>query len=425
MQMMNQRKLVVAVLDEELPYPPDSGKRIRSFNLVKRLARHHRIIYVSHRGRTLEETTVAEANLRDNGIDVVVVDRPVPLNTGPAFYARLAANLISPLPYSVQRHCTKRMRAAVRRLNAEGTIDLWQVEWTPYAQNLRRLVDAPWVVMAHNIESQIWQRYHETERNPLKNWYIGRQLRKYLDFEQKTFEEADRVIVVSDPDAELAHRLYGTTRLEVVSNGVDVDYFRPSNEPRDPKTILFLGALFWRPNLDAVQIMVREVFPRVLAGDADAKLQIVGREPPAWLSRELAGCPNVTLHPSVPDVRPFLRQCGLLAVPMRVGGGSRLKILEALSCGCPVVSTLVGSEGLDLMPGRHYVAVEEISEMAPAILRCMREPFQASEIANSGRSRVLEQYSWDPLAERLGAIWEAVGSRVRASERDHDMSLKT
>jgi glycosyltransferase involved in cell wall biosynthesis len=422
--MTIQQKLVVAILDEELPYPPDSGKRIRSFNLVRRLAEYHRIIYLSHQSRTSEETRVAETYLRDHRIEVVVVERPVPLNSGPGFYARVAANLLSPLPYSVQRHWTEDMRTAVRRLNAERTVDLWQVEWTPYAQNLRRAVDAPWVVVAHNIESQIWRRYHETESNPLKRWYIGRQHRKYLKFEQEIFSEADRVIVVSDPDADLARQLYGTTKLEVVSNGVDVDYFQPSGEPRDPKTILFLGALYWRPNLDAVQVLLREVFPRVLADEPDARLQIVGRDPPAWLFREVSACPNVSLHPSVPDVRPFLRRCGMLAVPMRVGGGSRLKILEALACGCPVVSTRVGSEGLDLTPGRDYAEADALSAMASTILQFIREPNWAAELATSGRARVLDKYSWDPLAERLGMIWEAQATGAVASRPGHVVGMK-
>ena len=413
---MAQRKLRVVIVDEELPYPPDSGKRIRSFNLALRLARRHKITYLGHRSQTADETRNAETFLHDHGIGAVVVDRAVPLNSGPAFYARLAANLLSPLPYSVQRHATSEMQAAVRRLDAEADVDLWQAEWTPYARNLLHVVHAPWVVIAHNIESQIWQRHYESETNPLKRWYIGRQFRKYLKFEGEIFNHADKVVAVSDPDAELARRLYGTIGVEVVDNGVDVDYFHPTLEPRDPKTILFLGALFWRPNIDAVQILLNEIFPRVLAGEPEAKLQIVGRDPPPWLSREVVKHRNVSLHPNVPDVRPFLWRCGMLAVPLRIGGGSRLKILEALACCCPVVSTCVGSEGLNLVSGRHYTGVGATSEMAPAILECMHNPQRAVELTHAGRATTLENYTWDRLAEQLGMIWQ---SRVdQASIRD-------
>jgi len=408
---MAQRKLRVVIVDEELPYPPDSGKRIRSFNLALRLARRHKITYLAHRSQTADETRNAATFLQDHGIGAVVVDRAVPLNSGPAFYSRLAANLLSPLPYSVQRHATSEMQAAVRRRDAEQAVDLWQAEWTPYARNLLHVVRAPWIVIAHNIESQIWQRHYESETNPLKRWYIGRQFRKYLKFEGEIFNHADKVVAVSDPDAELARQLFGTIGVEVVNNGVDVDYFHPTLEPRDPKTILFLGALFWRPNIDAVQILLNEIFPRVLASEPEAKLQIVGRDPPPWLSREVVRHRNVSLHPNVPDVRPFLWRCGMLAVPLRIGGGSRLKILEALACDCPVVSTRVGSEGLDLVPGRHYTAADSVPELASAILQRIRDPEIATRQASCGRRSILEKYSWESLSDELARIWEASVTR--------------
>lgn len=401
------RKPRVVIVDEELPYPAETGKRIRSWNLTRRLARNFSITYVAHRSQTREETMAAEACLLDHGVEACVVDRPISPNRGLGFYAKLGANLLSPLPYSVQRHATREMQAEVRRLNAEGSVDLWQVEWTPYAQNLESRGTAPRVVMAHNIESQIWQRYFESEENPLKRWYIGRQYAKFLKFEREAFQRASRVVVVSDPDADLARRLYGMKEVEVVSNGVDVDYFHPSSTHREPKTILFLGALLWRPNLDAIRLLLREIFPRVLAAEPDARLQIVGRDPPAWLVKEVADVRNATLHPNVPDVRPFLWKSAVMAVPLRIGGGSRLKILEALACACPVVSTRIGSEGLDLTPGQHYIATDSPADMAPAILQAFREPREANEQASRGRARILEKYSWDPLAEELGAVWES------------------
>ncbi|WP_250847081.1 glycosyltransferase family 4 protein [Aquisphaera insulae] len=381
---------------------------------MRRLADRFRIVFIGHQGLGPEQTRDAEVFLRDHGIEPVVVECSVAVNGGPLFYGRLAANLLSPLPYSVQRHSTAQMQTAVRRMEIESRINLWQVEWTPYAQSLRGRVHSPWVVMAHNIESQIWRRYYETETNPLKKWYIGRQFRKYLDFERVIFNEAGEVIVVSEPDARLAHELYGRSEVEVVSNGVDIDHYLPGTTPRDSKAILYVGALFWRPNLDAVQVLLREVLPRVLAEEPDARLQVVGRDPPPWLAAEVARASNATLYPSVPDVRPFLQGCGLLAVPLRIGGGSRLKILEALACRCPVVSTSVGSEGLDLVDGRDYIRADDPAEMAAAIVRCIRDPRLANELARSGRDRILESYSWDPLAQRLGEIWE---TRLRTAAR--------
>ena len=135
------------------------------------------------------------------------------------------------------------------------------------------------------MESLIWQRYYETESSPLKRWYIGRQWRKFERFERRAFASAARTIAVSDEDAALARERFGADRVDVVENGVDVDYFRPDGSARNPRSILFLGSLDWRPNLDAVQRLLDQVFPQVLREEPLARLVIVGRKPPPWRFR--------------------------------------------------------------------------------------------------------------------------------------------
>src|SRR4051794_10279939 len=157
-----QTRLHVVMIDEELPYPPISGKRIRTLNLTERVARRHRVTYVCHRNADPDEARRAAAHFAGLGIRTVVVDRTVPPKQGLAFYSRLAANLFSPLPYSVASHTSAALRAALARIAREESVDLWHVEWTPYAQALAGLPGlTPVAVMAHNVESVIWQRYHE------------------------------------------------------------------------------------------------------------------------------------------------------------------------------------------------------------------------------------------------------------------------
>src|SRR5215470_4710971 len=148
--------LRVAVIDEELPFPLNSGKRIRTLNLLKRLASRHRITYICHRNADADEARKAERHLLECGIEPVIVERSVPRKSGLGFYARLTANLFSPLPYSVASHTSRALKDAVRKYAANHSVDLWQCEWTPYAETLRGLPGACRVVMAHNIESQIW-----------------------------------------------------------------------------------------------------------------------------------------------------------------------------------------------------------------------------------------------------------------------------
>ena len=179
-------RLHIAVLDEELPFPLNSGKRLRTFNLLRRLAQRHRITYLCHRNANADEAVSARQALMDVGIQPVVVEYAIPAKSGLGFYARLFGNLFSSLPYSVATHTSRALRQAVHQLAATDPPDLWHCEWTPYAQTLRHFhgKPIPWLVMAHNLESLIWQRYMETEAHPLKRWYIRQQWRKYEAFER-------------------------------------------------------------------------------------------------------------------------------------------------------------------------------------------------------------------------------------------------
>ena len=199
---------------------------------------------------------------------------------------------------------------------------------------------------------------------------------------------------------------FGVARVDVVENGVDTAYFRPEAARRRPGRRLFLGSLDWRPNLDGVARLLDDVFPAVQAAEPDAMLDLVGRNPPAWLRRRAAESPGVALHADVPDVRPFLAECALMVVPLRIGGGSRLKILEALAAGVPVVSTRVGAEGLCLEAGRDLTATRRTPTTSrPAVVAALRSP-----AANDAASRVGTRTRACPL--RLGHAGRRHGTRL-------------
>ena len=197
----------------------------------------------------------------------MLVDHPLPRKKGLAFGVRLAANLFSPLPYSVASFDSPLLRQAVQEHEERRPVDVWQFEWTPFLGLLRRPERARRVLIAHNVDALIWRRYHETERRPLRRWYIRGQWRKYERYERRMFPAADRVVTVSDEDAALARELYGIENIDVVDNGVDAAFYA-AGEPgcvsaRRSDCVLFLGSLDWRPNLDAIRILLDEIFPAV------------------------------------------------------------------------------------------------------------------------------------------------------------------
>jgi len=400
-----KRKMHVAIIDGDVSYPATSGKRLRTLNLMLQVAKRHRITYVGRCAPDSQEARVAPIFLRQHNIEPILVHDPVPHKAGLAFYGRLLANLFAADPYSVTSHQSEPMRRAVAELASKQKIDVWQLEWTGYLATIDRAVPGPRVVIAHNVDSLIWQRYYENEKNIAKRVFLKEQWRKFRRFEERAFREATRVVAVSEEDAQLIRTDFGQSNVDVVDNGIDRAFFESVHELRDPMSILFLGALDWRPNLDAIDLLLEKIFPKVRAIEPNAKLLIVGRNPPASLSERLANAQGVALHPNVADVRRYLGSSGVMAVPLRIGGGSRLKILEALACGLPVVSTKVGAEGLLIKPGTDYVQADE-DAMADALVYAVRNPIESQALAAHGRELVLRTYDWSVLATKLEASWE-------------------
>jgi polysaccharide biosynthesis protein PslH len=394
------------IVDADLCYPATSGKRLRTLHLMLRLARRHQVTYLCRCPAGTPEAEPARAFLGDHGIRTVLVDHPVPRKSGPLFYARLAGNLLSPLPYSVASHIGPLMRQALHAFAAANAVDLWQFEWTALADALGAAPGLRRLVVAHNVDSLIWRRYFEAETHPLRRWYFKHQWRKYDRFERRVFAEVDRVVTVSDDDAAIVRDQFGVPGVDVVENGIDRTYFEAVQGEREPGSILFLGALDYRPNADAVALLLDRIFPAVRAQLPSARLCIVGRNPAPALVERVRTLTDVELHANVADVRPYLARNSLMAVPLRVGGGSRLKILEALASGLPVVSTRVGAEGLALVPGRDLVVVEDGEGMAAALVESLRAPDPLRAMTEHGRRLVLEQYDWDVLAGKLEQVWE-------------------
>lgn len=414
------RRLSVTVIDGDIAYPPSNGKRLRTLNLLLPLAHRHRITYISR--CHANEADAAREFLSSHGIQPILVVDPVAPKTGLAFYARLATNLLSPLPYSVTSHYSAAMREVVQRHAAAGHTDVWQLEWLGYGYCLDD-AQRPRILQAHNVEALIWQRHRETETRLLHRLYITQQWRKFLRFERSAMQSATTVVCVSDADAAMARNLYGfgvptsaqrasRPSIAVVDNGVDTGYFAGVAPEEGSRTILFLGALDWRPNQDALQVLIDDIMPLVRRRIPDSRLAVVGRKPSEEVRRRISRADGVTLHADVADVRPFMRQAAAMSVPLRIGGGSRLKILEALAASLPVVSSTIGAEGLNIESGRHFKVADTAEAHASALVECIEHPSLNRARAAAGRDFVRGNYEWSDLATRLERIWlDAAGEK--------------
>ncbi len=397
------KRPVVLVIDEALPYPPDSGKRIRTFELMRRLAADFEIRFVHHREGGADAE--AETAMRDVGIEPVAVDRAPLRKQGLRFAWDLGRNLLLPVPYMVMAHRTRALRAAVQAELDAGRPALVHAEWTPLVANVPEDAGVPVCIAAHNVETLIWERYHQNEPGWARRAYIGTQVRKVRRFEQGAFRTADGVIAVSDADGATIRRWRGKNDVDVVPNGVDADGFAPRPDADvNPEEMLFVGSLDWRPNLDAVTWFLEEIWERIRSARPGARFTIVGRHPPAWLLERAQRTEGIAVEASVPDVRPYVARAAAAIVPLRIGGGSRLKICESLAMQRPTVSTSVGAEGLDLGDG--ITIADGAEDFAGAVLGVLAAPDAAAAQAKRGRERVLEHYAWDRIAPRQVAVWE-------------------
>ncbi len=402
----------IVVIDENLPFPADYGKSIRTTELLTRLLGEFRITLAYHDMGATKAEGIEQA--QDAGFTLLPVKKPPLHKQGLPFAWDLLRNIPLADPYMVMAHSSHDMRQAMAKLLASNDPPhLLHVEWTPLYANVVGLADWPVTIAAHNIEAQIWHRYLQNERSLLKRWYISLQYRKVRRFEAMALKNATGVIAVSDQDGTHIRQSLQQRHVTVVPNGVNSRYFAPQPEMQvDPEQIVFVGSLDWRPNQDGVRWFLEAVLPKVRKERPDVHLALVGRNPPDWLHRLARTTPGVELHASVPDVRPFVAASAAMVVPLRIGSGTRLKICEALAMERPVVSTTVGAEGLDLGDG--IICADQPADMARCICQLLAAPREAVAMARRGRQRVLAHYDWDVCAPLQAVAWHNAIERQKS-----------
>jgi polysaccharide biosynthesis protein PslH len=262
------------------------------------------------------------------------------------------------------------------------------------------------------VEAMIWKRHATVSTSIVKRRYMHEQWRRMVAFEGQACRRFDHVVAVSPQDADIMRRDYGVSEVSDVPTGVDIDYFTPTGRtPRNPFEIVFTGSMDWMPNDDAMTWFIADILPRVHAELPQATVTIVGRTPGERLVSLAAAARNVTVTGRVPDVRLYLERASVFVVPMRIGGGTRLKIFEAMAMGLPVVSTAVGAEGLPVVDGVDAVIRDDPSSFAAAIVTMLGHGPDRDRIGLTGQQVVRERYGWEGVADAFMDACEKVASR--------------
>lgn len=401
----------ILFLTPQLPYPPEQGAALRNYSLISQVARHHSVSLLTF----APDRPAPDDPLRASCQLVRTV--PPPRRTR---RDRLRTLALTRLPDMAERLRSAPFVEALRDLVSTMSFDVLQVEgieMAPYAYLVRQWLGgrAPALVFDdHNAEYVLQRRAcladaRRPARLPAAAYSLA-QWRRLARFERRFCRDADVIVAVSEADATALRWLDASLAPLVVPNGVDTERYHPGlpdGIPLAHPALVFTGKMDYRPNVDAMLWFHRRVWPLVRRAVAGARLYVVGKSPHPRLAPLLRD-DTVSVTGWVPDVLPYLGGADVVVAPMRTGGGTQLKVLEAMAAGRPLVTTTFGAEGVGLTPGRHAMVEDDPEGMARAIVALLEDEARARSLGMEGRALVAERYDWSVVAARLEEVYAAL-----------------
>jgi polysaccharide biosynthesis protein PslH len=409
-------------------WPLNTGGRLRSFHILRELARRHPVTVLTTHGHGDDPVGLA-AQLPE--ARVVSVPHLSAKQGSVRFALALARSWLSPRPVDLVKWRVPELRRTAQGMLAQGTADVCVADFLSSVPNVPFGGAIPVVLFEHNVEHTIWKRLHDTERRRWRRLLLALEWRKVRRSESRACAEANLTLAVSEVDRRSLEATAGDARIETIPTGVDTQFFRPRPAAELPGRLVFSGSMDWYPNEDGILTFLEGAWPRIRDRAPDATLTVVGRNPRPCLRRAADAAGGVTLTGTVDDIRPFVARAALYVAPLRVGGGTRLKLFEALAMGKAVVATRLAAEGLPLVPGQHYIAADRPTDFAAAVVGLLAAPRRRAALGAAGRRLVEERFSWASVTDvverhlaqaaresahpKLRAVWS--GSPDRTSSR--------
>jgi polysaccharide biosynthesis protein PslH len=381
--------------------PPDTGGKIRSYNILRELAREHSITFFSFYAAHQND---CHPTLKDFFDRVVCVPLSLPLPKSRAEILDYGIRLLSSHPYLITKYCRSEVRHHLRALLQHESYDVIVCDFVSPARVIPWNSRTPKVLFTHNVEAVIWRRHYEVATNPLWKAISWWEWRRTTAAEQRYLRLADRVLTVSETDRDTFAALLDPRKITVIPTGVDVDYFQPLLIDEIPGSLVFTGSMDWLPNEDAIFYFIQAILPLIKQQYPSVSLDVVGRMPSRKLQGLLEMEKSVRVTGWVEDIRPFLARGSVCIVPLRIGGGTRLKIFEAMAMGKAVVSTAVGAEGLSVQTGQNILLADSPNDFAASVTSLLRDSSQRRRLGGAARSLVLENYSWRKVAETFSQV---------------------
>ena len=393
------------MMTTSLPYPPNWGGGIRVYQFLRNLSRHHEVTLLTF--GSPEDSAKMDALKK---ICHAVHTVPPAFTQQVSKRAMQLKSLTSRHSFTAGSITLPSMQAKLDELLATG-FDLIQVEFGHLSgYDFGR--SAPVVLDEHNIEYELLYRMYLSERTGFRRFYNWLEYKKYAREERAFWKRVDACIFTSDRETAMLRSQIPGLRAVTAPNGVDIEYFQPSPEETDPDSLVYTGLISYRPNTDAVLYFAQEILPLILRRRPRTVFNIVGMGPTPEVLR-LQG-PNVNVTGEVPDVRPYIAKAGVMVVPLRMGSGTRLKVLEGLAMGKPVVSTTIGCEGIDVVADEHLRIADTPETIAEAVVALQEERESAIAMGQRGRALVVSRYSWASITDHLEVFHQEILAQHRA-----------
>lgn len=392
--------------------PPDTGGKIRSYNILRELARQHSVtffsFYQSHNGDQ-------HPSLKDLFDRVVCVPLSLPKPKSPAELSDYILRLFALEPYGISKYCRRKVRDRLQVLLNEERFDVILCDFMAAAGVVPWNCPTPKILFTHNVEATIWQRHYEVASNPLWKAISWWEWRRMDAAERRYVRLADHVLTVSEADEKAFAAFVERDKLTVVPTGVDVEYFHVTPVQEAADSLVFIGSMDWLPNQDAILYFANDILPLIKEQYPGVSLQVVGRSPSAKLRALTETEHSIRLTGWVEDVRPLVAQGSVCIVPLRIGGGTRLKIFEAMAMGKAVVSTSVGAEGLPVQAGENILLADTPRDFANSVIALLRDANERRRLGAAARTLVQEKYSWRKVVEAFAHTLQDVTRRFASS----------
>ncbi len=392
----------ILFLSPTVPYPLTDGGRIRVYNLLKQIAQGNEVTLLALETQPTDSDSIS--HIQEFGINTHLVKH---LHTLPRItLTTLLAAIFRKQPITVARYNVPAYLETLQELLALGDFDLVHYEMFHTAQ-YHTESDLPSVLSQQNVDSAIWHRLTDETTNIFYKFAYWTQRNAFHRYERVLSPKFDAVTCTSEIDAAVFGQHCPDDVVKVIPNGVDVTHFVPDFESAGTAHLIYIGSMDWYPNEDAVSFFVEEVLPIIRNSVPDVKFTIVGGNPSERVQR-VADMEGVVVTGRVPEIKPYFSAATVFVVPLRIGSGTRLKILEALAMGKAVVSTTVGAEGLSLQNGEEIMIADEPNNFADAVLQLLTDSTLRKKIGENGRKRVEQDYDWRNIGKQLLTVYESV-----------------